>query len=185
MGNSGVSPRVMWEGNKCFLMEMVNGPILIKKKLTKYTQKDVKDLSQIAHALADTKIPYADGNVKMNVMYDLVKDRWMIIDFGMVYSDSKMKQNAKKNKLTIEKQYLLNAFQIMLLVERFFMISLYGATNLPYTPLGGGFLPKPGFPSLLHEMNKLGFLKYGSFTMYKKIREQRGKYYNTSKMIGV
>ena len=96
MGDSGVSPRVVWKSNKCFLMEMVNGPILADKKITAYTQKDVKELSDIAHALADAKIAYNDPNVKMNVMYDNDKDRWMIIDFGMLSSEKNVKKFAKK-----------------------------------------------------------------------------------------
>ena len=52
-------------------MEMVNGPILAKWNGT-YGQKDIDNLSQIAHALANAKIGYADGNVAMNVMYDIV-----------------------------------------------------------------------------------------------------------------
>ena len=117
MGNSGVSPKIIWEGEKCFLMEMVNGPILRDYEIVKYTEKDVKELSEIAHALADAKIAYADGNVKMNVMYDLDKNRWVLIDFGMVYADSKIRKEAKKKKITIEQEYLSNAFEIMLRVR--------------------------------------------------------------------
>ena len=74
----------------------------------------------------------------------------------------------------------------MLRVETIFMSRIYGAANLPYTPYGGGFLPKPGFPSLLHEINKLGLLeKAGTFEMFKEMRERMGQYYDKSKMIGV
>ena len=186
MGNSGVTPKVVWEGEKCFLMEMVNGPILNKYKIVKYTEKDVKELSEIAHALADAKIAYADGNVKMNVMYDLDKNRWVLIDFGMVYTDSNIRKKAKKKKITIEQEYLSNAFEIMLRVEAIIMRKLYNDMNFQYTPLGGGFLPKKSFPSLLHKINDAGLLdKSDLFDIYKTIREQKGKYYDESKMIGV
>ena len=186
MGNSGVSPKVIWESDKCFLMEMVNGPILQKYENKNYTEKDVNDLSKIAHALADAQIAYADGNVKMNVLYDLNKKQWMLIDFGMVYTDSKMKKSAKTHKLSLKQEYLLNAFKIMLNVELILMQRKYGSAKFMYTPLGGGFLPKSSFPTLLHEMNKLGLLEYADrFNLYKKARESRGKHYDTTKMIGV
>ena len=186
MSNSGVSPKVVFSGKKCFLMEMVNGYILRDHKFTKYTEKDVKELSNIAHALADKKIGYDDGNVKMNVMYDKTKDKWMIIDFGMVSSDSSMKKLAKQNKLSLHNQYLLKGFDLMLRVEALFMKKLYSSKKFPYTPLGGGFVPKKSFPSLLHEMKKLNLLKHSNmFNLYKSQREMKGKYYDQSNMIGV
>ena len=186
MGESGVSPSVIWEGNKCFLMEMVNGPILRNASVKKYTEKDVKELTEIAFALSKAKIPYADGNVKMNVMYDLDKNRWMLIDFGMVYPHSKMIKSAKKNKISIEKQYLLNAFNILINVEILIMKKIYGPQNFQYTPIGGGFVPNKKFPSLIHKLNELGLLELNSmFSIYKKTREMKGKYYDSSKMIGV
>ena len=185
MGDSGVSPRVIWEGNKCFLMEMVNGPILSKAKIKKYTEKDVKDLVEIAYALAKAKIPYSDGNVKMNVMYDMDKNRWMLIDFGMVHAHSVMKKEAKQKKITIEKEYLLNAFNILIHVEILIMNKIYGK-NFKYTPIGGGFVPKKSFPSIIHKLEELGLLELNSmFSIYKKTRERLGKYYDNSKMIGM
>jgi hypothetical protein len=122
----------------------------------------------------------------MNVMFDELKNKWVLIDFGMVYSDTYMKKTAKKNNISLKDQYLVNAFDIILKVEMLFMKKLYKSANFQYTPIGGGFVPKKSFPSLIHELNKKGLLKYSQqFELYRHMRELKGKFYDNSKMIGI
>jgi predicted Ser/Thr protein kinase len=188
MSSSGVSPKVVWTHDRCILMEMINGPILLKYLKREYTQKDVKQFIEIANALAKAQIAYADGNVKMNVMFDTDYDRWMLIDFGMTYPDSRMKKEAKKAKISLEKYFLVNAYNILINIEVLLMNKIYGPKNMMYTPIGGGYIPKKSFPTLIHEIEKQGILHLiGRFEIGKSTRERytKAKVYDKSKMIGM
>ena len=187
-----ISPTINWVSptEKCFMMDLINGISLLEYlkhgKNIKYTSSIVKQLYNIVIALAEKQIGYNDDNVKMNIMYDKTHKKFILIDFGMIASETTMKQLAKKHSLSIHEAYLSKAFGIILKAEELFMKKIYGTTEFKYTPLGGVYKPNSSFPSLMKYVFEHGLQdKISYLNILKKTYQGKYKKYDESKQIGV
>lgn len=183
-----VAPKIIWtpKEQNCFMMELVDGESLTEytKHTLTYTHDDVKQLYNIIIALTTSQVGYNDGNVKMNMMRSKL-GKWKLIDYGMIISEKSAKQQAKKQGITIDDYYLINAFNIVLKVEEFIMKRKYGK-DYKYTPIGGVFKPSKSYPSLMKYVYEHGLEdKISLLRINKKTFYGPHKKYDIEKRIGV
>jgi predicted Ser/Thr protein kinase len=189
LSGKNVAPDVIWKGELCFIMELIKGKSFKEMKLKKVTKKDVDQWVHISKTLADNDIAYNDNNLKLNLIYSEDKNRWILIDYGMLLPESKIPRNAKKGK---ERRKFLYSYNLRLFLrnaENMIVKNKHMNDGLyRYTPIGGGFIPKKSYPTLLHEIESIGELdKVFEFQNNKRMRllSEKAGGYDKKKMIGV
>ena len=190
MGQYNVSPKLIKVMDHCIIMEMVNGIVLAEymEQNNTYDEAIINNLLEIAHALIKSNIQYNDLNVKYNIMFDKDKKKLILIDFGLLLTNeeredyiSKLKEKKKEyTQQQLDKDIAtICAFNIILEVERHYMLNIYGLTDYRKTPLMLGFIPPDylsNFPTILNYIDKdlLHLLDYTvRFGQHKQLLDKK------------
>ena len=150
MGERGVSPKLIDALEHCIIMELVNGVVLKEYiKMNPIYNKDIiENLLDILKALIESNIKYADLNVNYNMMYDIDKEKLLLIDYGLLLTEDELNEyrdlGLKDKEITC-----LCALNVIFEVEEKYMIKMFGKDYI-HTPIIKGFIPTDGnFPSVL------------------------------------
>ena len=101
IGRSWLSKKNGWKLPKlidalehCIIMELVNGVVLKEYiKMNPIYNKDIiENLLDILKALIESNIKYADLNVNYNMMYDIDKEKLLLIDYGLLLTEDELNE---------------------------------------------------------------------------------------------
>ena len=165
LSGTGIAPEILeidgWHNERCFIMDLVYGHSLVdhKRKGYSWSIKDIEQIQNIARQLAKKEIMISDSNFKMNLMYDTLKDKWFLIDYGMINKPQKKLAELNKKRIRENREpmkledylyiYHINEF-IFYVESKFIEPALQKAGEYKYTPLRHGYIPNdPEYPSFI------------------------------------